>query len=472
MSNTLCLNMIVKNESKIIQRLLTTVLPIIDSYCICDTGSTDNTIEVIENFMKEHNIPGEVYVEPFKNFGYNRDHALQRAAKWGKYALLLDADMKLVILPSFDKKTLKADSYQIIQKNPTIQYYNTRLLRTDIGAHCVCPTHEYYKLPPNSSQDKLDSLYIDDIGDGGSKANKFQRDIQLLTEGLIEEPNNPRYHFYLANSYRDSGNIEKAIEHYKKRVEIGGWIEEVFMASKELGNQYKKLNDIPNAIYWWLEAYNRHPKRAESLYQLVKYYREAGKQQIGQAICDLARSIPFPKDDVLFIETPIYDFLLFYEHTILTYYNKKEVDHNEYLKLIGKNYCLDNVLSNYKYYVRLLSAFKGSKVRSEQSIETERFIPTVTFTGDLPAYMKLIKCDLPPVQLKDKDIYLCYIDYALRYYMFVTVKKGTTEFIRNSTLFKFNIQHENEIATHFSETQIRFKQRETSYVIDFPITIY
>lgn len=466
--------MIVKNESKIIERLLTTVLPIIDSYCISDTGSTDNTIEIIETFMKKHNIPGEVYTEPFKNFGYNRDHALQRAAKWGKYALLLDADMKLVILPSFDKTTLTADSYQIIQKNPTIQYYNTRILRTDIGAQCVCPTHEYYKLPPGASQGQLDSLYIDDIGDGGSKTNKFQRDIQLLTEGIAEDPLNPRYHFYLANSYRDLGNIEKAIEHYKKRVEIGGWIEEVFMACKELGNQYKKLNDIPNAIYWWLEAYNRHPKRAESLYQLVKHYREAGKQQIGQVFCDLARSIPFPKDDVLFIETPVYDFLLFYEHSILTYYNKKTVDHNEYLSLIGRNYDRENVLNNYKYYVRLLSKSlpKGITVRSEQTIEIDRFVPSVVFTGKLPNYMNQIKCDLPPVELNDKDIYLCYIDHKLRYYMFVTVKKGTTEFVRNSTLFKFNNQFENEIATHFSDTQIRFKQGDETYTIDFPMSIY
>ena len=48
---TLCLNMIVKNESKIIARLLTSVSPIIDSYCICDTGSTDNTVEIIQNFF-------------------------------------------------------------------------------------------------------------------------------------------------------------------------------------------------------------------------------------------------------------------------------------------------------------------------------------------------------------------------------------------------------------------------------------
>ena len=43
---TLCLNMIVKNESKIITRLFNSVVPIIDCYCICDTGSTDNTVKI------------------------------------------------------------------------------------------------------------------------------------------------------------------------------------------------------------------------------------------------------------------------------------------------------------------------------------------------------------------------------------------------------------------------------------------
>ena len=49
---TICLNMIVKNETQIIQRLLESVLPIIDCYLICDTGSTDNTIELIDNFVR------------------------------------------------------------------------------------------------------------------------------------------------------------------------------------------------------------------------------------------------------------------------------------------------------------------------------------------------------------------------------------------------------------------------------------
>jgi len=35
---TVCLNMIVKNESKVIERLLNSALPLIDTYCICDIG--------------------------------------------------------------------------------------------------------------------------------------------------------------------------------------------------------------------------------------------------------------------------------------------------------------------------------------------------------------------------------------------------------------------------------------------------
>ena len=40
--------MIVKNESKIITRFFDSVSHIIDSYCICDTGSTDDTVKIIK----------------------------------------------------------------------------------------------------------------------------------------------------------------------------------------------------------------------------------------------------------------------------------------------------------------------------------------------------------------------------------------------------------------------------------------
>ena len=62
-----CLNMIVKNESKIITRLLESVAPYIDSYCICDTGSVDHTEELIKDFFANRcnpPKPGKITHEP------------------------------------------------------------------------------------------------------------------------------------------------------------------------------------------------------------------------------------------------------------------------------------------------------------------------------------------------------------------------------------------------------------------------
>ena len=52
----ICLNMIVKNESKIIVRLLKSVLRFIDYFVIIDTGSEDDTIQTIHDFFEENEI--------------------------------------------------------------------------------------------------------------------------------------------------------------------------------------------------------------------------------------------------------------------------------------------------------------------------------------------------------------------------------------------------------------------------------
>lgn len=355
----LCLNMIVKNESRIIERLLESVAGIIDAYCICDTGSQDETVRIIQEYMKKKGIPGVVFTEPFKNFGHNRTVALERATEWGEYALLLDADMKLVIGPDFSKQALCENGYSIMQRNGSLEYMNLRIVKTGIGVKCVGPTHEYYDFPNGGYGHKLTSMWIEDIGDGGAKSDKFERDVRLLEAGLKEDPKNGRYMYYLGNSYKNLGKYVEAIEWYKRRVLAGGWIEETFYSCYEIGCCYRELKDMANAVFWWLDAYDRHPKRAESLYEVVKYYREAGNQKIAQLICDKAMKIPYPKDDVLFIRKDVYEYLFDYENSILSYYSGTPVDHYRYLQLLSKNYNRDNVLSNYKFYVKKLTGLGG-----------------------------------------------------------------------------------------------------------------
>lgn len=368
---TLCLNMIVKNESRIITRLLETVAPIIDTYIICDTGSTDNTIELITYFFNARGISGQVIVEPFKNFGYNRTFALKAAYGKGTYALLLDADMRLRIEPTFNKQLLKADAYNIIQKNGGMSYYNTRLIKLSIDAKCVSPTHEYYDLPNGSTNDRLDSLWIDDIGDGGCKIDKFDRDIRLLKQGIEDEPNNGRYYFYLANSYFNSNRKGESIPYYQKRIEIGGWSEEVFYAHLNLGHAFIATNQPEMAISTWMKAYEVHSTRSETIYEICKYYREKGLNKLSLVFYNLGKSIPYPKGDVLFIHDDVYQYKFDYELSIIGFYTGTTNLHKITTKLLNHipDGLFGNVLSNYKFCSPRLSKYINYKVPFA-SIET------------------------------------------------------------------------------------------------------
>lgn len=200
------LNMIVKNESKIIVRLLDSVIEFIDNFCICDTGSTDETKEIIVEYFKAKGISGKIIEEPFKNFEYNRNFALNACSGMGTHILLLDADMILQTSPSFRKKEFiefiaEKDSFILLQGNTDFYYGNIRIVRNDFkDIKYVGVTHEYVNIPNEAVKGgTIDKwlMFILDIGDGGAKEDKFIRDVRLLTEGIAEDPKNARYHFYL-----------------------------------------------------------------------------------------------------------------------------------------------------------------------------------------------------------------------------------------------------------------------------------
>ena len=330
----LILVMIVKNESKIIERCFDSVKSIVDSIVISDTGSTDNTVELMEQYLEKNNITGKVYKDEWKNFGHNRSKSIKNAQEWlqetnadlpNTYLLTIDADMIFRVQPSFKKAMLlEKDSWCIQQKNPGMTYYNKRLFRSSLAYKCIGVTHEYWGCDDKDNDGKLDDLYIDDIGDGGAKADKFERDIRLLTQGLIDEPKNERYFFYLAQSYSDNGKKLEAVEWYKKRIEAGGWHEEVFMAYLRIGDIYNHLNEYEKSIHYWSLAYNHLPSRSETLYRIIHRFRLLGKNHLGMLYLKTALPIEYPKDQVLFIEHPIYQYRLLEELSICGFYTKEK----------------------------------------------------------------------------------------------------------------------------------------------------
>lgn len=326
----ICLTMIVKNESKIIERCLNSVKDTIDCISICDTGSTDNTVQVIEDYMHKNKIPGKVYHDEWKNFGSNRTQSAQYAKKTleelnypleKSYLLFLDADMIFVKEPSFDKNQLTENSYMLLQKMTSCEFYNKRLVRASLPWTCVGVTHEYWTcktVPPKEI--KLTSAWIDDLDDGGCKSDKFERDVQMLLKGLTEEPYNPRYMFYLAQSYRCLKKYEEAIQWYQTRVNMRGWPEEVWFSKYMIGQCYEEMGRWDKALEAHLDAYQYRPERAEPLQNISTYYRNNHKYGLAYLFAKLGSLIPYPNKDTLFISYPVYDYLLDQDLSIAAYY--------------------------------------------------------------------------------------------------------------------------------------------------------
>lgn len=321
--------MIVRNEARTIERCLRSALEHVDGYVICDTGSTDDTVERAQRLGAGRGVPGIVCHHGWRNFGHNRSLAANAAREWigtvgwdpcRTYLLLLDADMVLHA-EGFDKQALEASAYALAQDNRGLCYYNTRLacLRHDWRAQGA--THEYWEADGGSTPVvRLASLWIEDMGDGGSKQNKYVRDITLLRQTLAQAPADPRATFYLAQSYFDVGQFNEASRWYARRIKLGGWEEEVWYAHYKRGLCAVRSGDFQRATALLLEAFDLRPTRAEPLKVLAQLYRELGRHHSAFMFATRGLTINFPNADVLFVERGVYQWQLWEEIMITAYY--------------------------------------------------------------------------------------------------------------------------------------------------------
>lgn len=371
--NKIILNLMIKNESKIIERCLIHALEHIDAVSILDTGSTDNTVEVCQKYLENCGKPFKISVEPFQNFGYNRSISFQKAVElcsklnWDlttTYTLSIDADM--IIKPSleFKKYKMMVAGYKTIQINGNLKYYNTRFMRCSYNWKCIGVTHEYWNGDPVEAI-PYEIFHINDVNDGGCKSDKFERDIRLLTEDLKIDPNNGRTHFYLAQTYKDSGKSKEAIEHYLKRIKIGGWYEEVWYSYYQIAKCYADLKQPEDMEAWALKAFKIHPYRSEPLYYLTNYFRIQGEHYKAYQYYLKGKDIPFPKSDQLFIEYNIYNGLFEFENTIISFYVNRKSKQDALIDIIKYintfDLYLDNVWNNINFYTDSLTSqiYKG-----------------------------------------------------------------------------------------------------------------
>jgi glycosyltransferase involved in cell wall biosynthesis len=314
--------LMVRNEERVLTRCLESAASLADAICIVDTGSTDNTLNVAATWLQESKRPHVVRQVVWKDFGRSRTESFELCREfcvdlgWNlpeTHALLMDADMCLVV---HGPVALKGVSYSLQQCGSGVAYPNVRLIRMDYPWRCVGPTHEYWEGPHPVL---LKDLSIDDRGDGGCKADKYERDERLLRQGLEEEPTNGRFLFYLAQTLLCQGRLREAIPVYEARVAVGGWIEEVWYSTYKLAACHEALGDLVEMERWGLKGWQLDPRRVENLALLTTAFRERSQHFKAWHYCCLGAAVPMP-ENALFVESDVYIRRFGYERSILHYY--------------------------------------------------------------------------------------------------------------------------------------------------------
>ena len=315
---SICLAMIVRDESAVIARCVDSVRDHIDSWVICDTGSVDGTQDVIREALAD--LPGELHEHAWVDFGHNRTELMKLARGKADYLLLLDADWTVTIEPgALDQ--LHADSY-MVRHSGGFEFYNKRLVRGDRDWWFVGAAHEYITSEGEETVERLEGVVIDHWADGGARTGRWDRDAELLQAELNRDPTNTRAAFYLAQTYRDLGDRKRAIELYRRRAGMGGWEEEVYNALHQVGILSAEEGDWPAGMDALVSAWESRPQRLEAVYELASRLRLRHQYRAAYQFARLAEGLEPLRvpDDSLFVAPWIYRWGLLFEYSISAYW--------------------------------------------------------------------------------------------------------------------------------------------------------
>jgi hypothetical protein len=265
-------------------------------------------------------LPGEVIDEPFRNFAYNRSFALQQLRKRTEidYCLMIDADEQLIFDDGFNPDEFKASlthgAYEIQTRHGATYYNRPQLFSNRLPFYFKSVLHEYLECDERHQRVQAVGFYNLYGLDGARSKNpqKYQDDAQVLLEALRTEIDpflRSRYEFYLANSYRDAGELALALPHYVTRSLMGYWQDEVYVSLLNIARLKERLhypaNDVAHA---YMAAVNAKPDRAEAYLGAMRVYRNGGLHQLAYLLGQHAKAIAMPPPTALFVETAVYRF--------------------------------------------------------------------------------------------------------------------------------------------------------------------
>lgn len=325
----------IRDEEEVIERMIskwTSVLPI-DTIDILDTGSVDNTLEIISN-IKGHTI--SVSNTYFINFVASKNQLLDDVYErynTGKHIIIFsDADefpddtqdWKKTVTKFINSKSKSLYTYINdidSNSNPTISYKRVRLWKFD--------NENRYKFQGPNVHEYLDDgdcekTNTDLIVFHKHKSNKdyywnFTRYIKYMSEYLsvnqgINNGNDMRAYFYLGQTYQILKRYEEAIIWYNTYID--NYDEKIYKHKSELYNSYLNLgicymynNDIEQSIKTFNKLIDLNiEQRREAHYYLAKILLDIPEYyDLNRAskIINKALNIDVDNINTMFLDIPI-----------------------------------------------------------------------------------------------------------------------------------------------------------------------
>lgn len=356
---TIGLLMMVKNEHQRLHVSLDSVVDeetgekFVDAIIIYDTGSEDDTMDIVKAFSEKHKINLYMIQGEFENFAVSRNVSLDYADTVNvHYLLLLDCNDELrggKYLRSYARQMLEAknNAYLVVQlwkSQHYDRYYNTRFVKARSGWRYEGVVHEYMRdtlsksneprFPVLSVDDRV-ILYQDRTADDDKSKKRFSRDRTLLLEEVRKNPEDSRSMFYLAQTCMCLHRNWESLYYQKKRLDLGGFQEERYHAYLRSGIASLNLRHPWPVVMGWFTLSFQHSPRIESLLKLGCFYEATGNLPLAWAFFHTSCKVPFPKKDILFVDNVAYDYDCWHYLSSVAYrVNKFEEGRNASLKAI------------------------------------------------------------------------------------------------------------------------------------------
>jgi len=283
---TICFATMCKNEEHCIVETLESCYKFCDYWVICDTGSTDKTCELITNFFKEKNIPGELFHDEWVGFGHNKTLLFERCYKKTDYIIHPDADDLIVGNFDFNENDWGKLAYYIRIKRGSYDYTGIAIWNNNYhwkicgNAHTVARCLDNDDLEYGYLTHKDFYLLSRDTGSRSKDSEKYYKDALILQKQFIdtslfdEDEINSRTVFYIAQSFYDCGKMEDAMRWYIIYTKLKNtWNEEIFESYMRISDCMIKLDYKEKYIVGYLnKAIELFRDRAEPCYLLGYYY--------------------------------------------------------------------------------------------------------------------------------------------------------------------------------------------------------